>query len=112
MDMKKVEKEIEVLKRQVKLLEELRALKLRVKELQAPEPAQITSPFQAPNSIPSQWPLSPCVLGHDFPTHWFGTTPPTCRRCGAPSQPITAPYIVTCNTVTEKDHNFIGLKVN
>ena len=91
MDKKELEKTLLDLSERVKLLEQIIELRDRLDKL---EKQQFTTPI-AP-FIP--YTVSDCLTrGHDFPTQWFGTTPPSCRRCGAPASWST-PFIVTSST--------------
>ncbi len=54
-------------------------------------------------SIPSIWTTDgtdTCIGGgpHDYPTPWFGTIPPNCRKCGKQGQSFT----ITCSSNADK----------
>jgi hypothetical protein len=97
-------KKNEILEKQVEALEKLLELKqaiideleAKINRLQNSYPPAITNiPYvgpsipQQPIFIPSQWTVEscPCNPGgtHDYPSPWFGTTPPCCKHCGKQS---------------------------
>lgn len=53
----------------------------------------ITLPYISTPHVTIPYP-QPCI--HDYPHPWFGTVPPSCRKCGQP--PVYPYYTITCQT--------------
>lgn len=80
------------LRRQIKELEKLVELKdRRIAELE-----KLTIPVSTPISVPFVQPtqIQPFIVTcqHEYPSPWFGITPPSCKKCGQPAFQT----VVTC----------------
>lgn len=83
-----MKKELQLIKEQNELLKQvIETQKELIQELRKNQPII---------SIPSVWTV-PCQ--HEYPTPWYGTVPPHCKKCGqqAPS------YTVTCTSNVDPD---------
>jgi hypothetical protein len=76
--------ELEALKEKVELLQKIIDTQAQlIQEMRKANPLPVIS-------IPSIWSV-PCQ--HEYPSPWFGTVPPACKKCGE----MAPAYTVTCS---------------